>query len=194
MGTSLITENSIKTGTTATTVPQETTSTITVAAILGANLGARNPVSISFRLAGIPSCCSAQISPGQHDMTHRAFSPDSTQADVTNDASTIPLELLNAEQLGRLLHLGSASPGSARAALNLRISRGHALPPYVQIPGSKERYWRLETVLAWLAEREVPINPVRRRRGRPSKVESVLEAGIKNDDAKSKRASATAHR
>lgn len=105
--------------------------------------------------------------PSDSPLTESKFAPDS---------SAPTPQLLDAEQLGRFLHLGSETPGSARAALNLRIARGHPMPPCVRIPGGKERLWRPETVSAWLAEQEMAINPVRRRRGRPTKAQSILNA------------------
>lgn len=98
--------------------------------------------------------------------------------------------LLDAEQLGRFFNLGTARDGTARAALNMRISRGHPMPPCIDIPGMAGRRWLLSSVIQWLqayqrddrchsADEQFHLNvaPVAekpaRRRGRPTKAESL---------------------
>lgn len=99
--------------------------------------------------------------------------------------------LLDAEQLGRFFNLGTAKPGSARAAINMRIGRGHPMPPSVMLPGMSGRRWLLSSVITWLKAYEksdiratvgtglpatTPAPTVlvpRRRRGRPTKAETI---------------------
>lgn len=99
--------------------------------------------------------------------------------------------LLDAEQLGRFFNLGTAKDGTARAALNMRISRGHPMPPCIDIPGMAGRRWLLSSVIQWLqayqrddrrnhsADEQFHLNIATeaqkpaRRRGRPTKSESL---------------------
>lgn len=98
--------------------------------------------------------------------------------------------LLDAEQLGWFFNLGTSKKGSARAAINMRISRGHPMPPSITIPGMLGRRWLQSSVIDWLKMHEtsgshsaavlrqpattpaLSLEP-RRRRGRPTKAESI---------------------
>jgi hypothetical protein len=99
--------------------------------------------------------------------------------------------LLDAEQLGRFFNLGTARDGTARAALNMRISRGHPMPPCIDIPGMSGRRWLLSSVIQWLQNYQrddrrndrvdgndlehvaAKADKPARRRGRPTKSESL---------------------
>jgi predicted DNA-binding transcriptional regulator AlpA len=99
--------------------------------------------------------------------------------------------LLDAEQLGWFFNLGTAKEGSARAAINMRISRGHPMPPSISIPGMSGRRWLQSSVIEWLkthetsganavAELKQPatatapsVSVARRRRGRPTKADEI---------------------
>jgi len=47
-----------------------------------------------------------------------------------------------------------------------RYSQGLAMPPYIQLPGSRVRLWKGEAVHAWLDSQMVQAEPAKRR-GRP---------------------------
>lgn len=105
-------------------------------------------------------------------------------------------ELFDAERLGRFLGYGTSKPGSARASINMRIHRGHPMPPYIVIPGLSGRRWLRPSVVNWLktyeksdvgksvdanmpASAPVPTLVVpRRRRGRPTKAESMARRRV----------------
>ena len=89
------------------------------------------------------------------------------------------INLINAEELGLLLGLGdAAAPGSAARAINVRIARGHPMPPSIQLPGARGRLWRLEVVHAWLLSYESSTRTVSasRRGGRPRKIDQIAAA------------------
>lgn len=119
---------------------------------------------------------------------------DSSRFSSTAIASTDAL--LDAEQLGWFFNLGTAKEGSARAAINMRISRGHPMPPSISIPGMSGRRWLQSSVIEWLKKHEtsgthlsaVPEQPSttptanipapRRRRGRPTKAETIARRAV----------------
>lgn len=87
-------------------------------------------------------------------------------------------QLLTTDDLARILR---KSVSSIRHDLS-RNPRG--LPPGVDIPGTLRRLWRPQDVEAWLASHVAsPIpdapQPVRRRRGAPTKAERLAKAGKK---------------
>lgn len=95
----------------------------------------------------------------------------SENADDTRTFSMSSTDLIDSEALGLLLGLGDpGKPGTAQRAINVRIMRGHPMPPSIQLPGLRGRRWRRCTVESWLTGYERTIGSGRNP-GRPRKVE-----------------------
>jgi hypothetical protein len=113
-----------------------------------------------------------------------------------------PLEapLLDSEQLGKFLNLGTDKAGSHKAAVNERYYSGHPMPPEIQLPGAKGRLWYLPTVILWLhgyqqsrladdvqqsQDVQSPQEPQpKRRRGRPRKIDQIGMATVDGPSAR----------
>lgn len=80
-------------------------------------------------------------------------------------------DLIDSEALGLLLGLGDpGKPGSAQRAINVRIMRGHPMPPSIQLPGLRGRRWRKGAIETWLMGYERTTGKGRKP-GRPRKVD-----------------------
>lgn len=92
-------------------------------------------------------------------------------ADDTRTFSMSSTDLIDSEALGLLLGLGDpGKPGSAQRAINVRIMRGHPMPPSIQLPGLRGRRWRKGAIETWLMGYERTTGKGRKP-GRPRKVE-----------------------
>lgn len=98
-----------------------------------------------------------------------------------------PDTVFTAETLGLRLGLGDPDkPGTARKAVNVRISRGQDMPPSIRISDLKARLWRASTVDRWLAVREAPTRTAtqKARGGRPRKADQLAMAAIHKSAAR----------
>lgn len=95
-----------------------------------------------------------------------------------------------AEEVGRFLGFGDdARPGAAALAINVRIARGHPMPPCMTIPHLKSRRWLPSTVMAWAQAYEAPTKSDKSRAqgGRPRKVDLAAMASSRSARAATQR-------
>jgi hypothetical protein len=87
---------------------------------------------------------------------------------------------LDSEALGRYWGL-TGSRATVQKTINVRILRGHPMPPSVSVPALKGRRWRKSVVDSWMSSFEGATKPARlkARGGRPSKADTLALAATR---------------